>query len=61
MINLVRQPYVVNPTPTDVATVNTRDDRVVSGIVKNTDGLQTVDGVVLSRARIAIEAALGRK
>jgi hypothetical protein len=50
MINIVRQPYVVNPTPTDVVTVNVRDERVLSGIVKNTDGSQTVDGVVLARA-----------
>lgn len=50
MINLIRAPYPVNPTPTDVVTVNTRDDRIVSGIVKNTDGSQTVDGVVLTRA-----------
>jgi hypothetical protein len=50
MINLVRQLYVVNPTPTDVLTVNTRDERVLSGIVKNTDGSQTVDGVLLARA-----------
>lgn len=50
MADLVREPYSVNPTPTDVVTVNTRNSRVLSGVLKNNDVSQTCDGVVLVRA-----------
>lgn len=47
--DITRQAYAVNPTPTEVVEIDTRDTRLLAGVVTNLDGSQTITGEVLAR------------
>lgn len=45
---LNRQAFPIGPTPTDITLLDVRDTRFLAVSVTNLDGVQTVDGTVLS-------------